>query len=192
LPASAAALVSTLDGWRRQLWRERLIGHDGVRYGGVGWGNVSARVQGQSFLITGTQTGGLEHTDERHYALVEASEGSSQHGVVRSRGPLAPSSEAMSHASVYAAMATTGFVFHVHAPELWRAAGRLGLPSTPDGVEYGTVAMAEAVAELVQRVGAAGVLAMAGHEDGIIAWGPSAQGVGEALLGAYEAAKLGR
>ena len=190
LPASVRALVLALDAWRWRLWQARLIGQDGVRYGGVGWGNVSGRVDGPSFLITGTQTGGLEHTDERHYALVETCEGSSQRGGVRSRGPIEPSSEAMSHAAVYAALPSARFVFHVHAPELWRKAGRLELAKTPEGVEYGTVAMAEAVGDLTRRMGAAGVLVMAGHEDGVIAWGQSAEEAGERILEAHEAARL--
>ena len=96
----------------------------------------------------------------------------------------------MSHAAVSAALPSARFVFQVHAPELWREAGRLELSKTPDGVEYGTVAMAEAVGELAWRTGAAGVLVMAGHEDGVIAWGQSAQDAGELILEAHEAARL--
>lgn len=193
LSAGLSPLVEALEPWRWQLWKVGLIGQDGVRYGGVGWGNLSARASGASFVITGTQTGGLEHTDARHYALVEASDGSTEGGLVESRGPVAPSSEAMSHAAVYAAGPWVRFVFHVHDPVLWRAAERLALPTTPQGVEYGTVAMARAVAERVEPGSGSGprLLVMAGHEDGVLAWGADADGVGEALLSAYQASRQG-
>jgi len=192
LPAGLSPLVEALESWRWPLWRIGLIGQDGVRYGGVGWGNLSARASGASFVITGTQTGGLEHTDARNYALVEASDGSTDGGLVHSRGLVAPSSEAMSHAAVYAAGPWVRFVFHVHDPVLWRAAERLALPMTPQGVEYGTVAMARAVSERVGRAPESGpqLLVMAGHEDGVLAWGAEADGVGEALLAAYRASRL--
>ena len=68
---------------------------------------------------------------------------------------------------LYALDARIGCVLHVHSPEIWRAAGRLGLPTTPAGAVYGTPAMAEAVARLY-RDGRlhSGLFVMAGHEDG--------------------------
>jgi hypothetical protein len=190
LDESAAALARTLDGCRWRLWREGLIGQDGIRYGGVGWGNVSGRLDGPAFLVTGTQTGGLEHTDERHYAVVEqcvVTGGGT--GEVHSRGPVQPSSEAMSHAAVYAAAPEVRFVFHIHAPALWNAAEALGLPQTPRTAEYGTVAMAEAVAAVAGR-GGSRVLVMGGHQDGVLAWGERAEELLEALLASHRASLL--
>ena len=75
----------------------------------------------------------------------------------------------------------------MHAPELWREGGRLGLARTPDTVEYGTVAMAQAVAEVARRSDVVRVLVMGGHQDGVMAWGASADEAGEALLAAHQA-----
>jgi hypothetical protein len=190
LPDGLAPLVEVLDGWRSRLMAVGLLGQDGVRYGGVGWGNVSARLDGQRFLITGTQTGALARTDRRHYAVVERCDEGVADGAVVSSGPVAPSSEAMSHAALYAVRPEARFVLHGHSPVLWGRGAALGLPSTPPGVEYGTVAMARAFREVLERQppGRPGVLVMGGHEDGVVAWGVTADEAGQALLGALAAA----
>lgn len=38
-------------------------------------------------------------------------------------GPIAPSSESLTHGQLYALDRDSRFVFHVHSPELWRAVG---------------------------------------------------------------------
>jgi ribulose-5-phosphate 4-epimerase/fuculose-1-phosphate aldolase len=183
-------LVTQLDAWRTRLVAVGLVGHDGVRYGGVGWGNVSARLEGERFLVTGTQTGGLVATDARHYAVVLRCDEGVEGGAVWSQGPVAPSSEALSHAALYAAVPEARFIFHGHAPVLWRSGAHLGLPVTPVEVEYGTVAMARAVREVLRRQphGQPGVLVMGGHEDGVVSWGPTADEAGRVLLAALAAA----
>jgi ribulose-5-phosphate 4-epimerase/fuculose-1-phosphate aldolase len=192
LPPSLHPLVAVLDGWRTRLQGVGLIGHDGARYGGAAFGNVSARLDAQgAFLVTGTQTGGLARTDARHYAVVRRCDEAVEGGEVESAGPIPPSSEAMSHAALYGARPEVAFVFHGHAPDLWRQAARLGLPSTPPGAEYGTVAMARALRRLLEERPAerAGVLAMGGHEDGVLAWGSTADEAGQALLAALALAR---
>jgi methylthioribose-1-phosphate isomerase len=184
LPLALQPVVEVLDGWRARLKGLGLVGQDGVRYGGVGWGNVSARLEGERFLISGTQTGGLERTDARHYVVVDRCDDAAAGGEVWSRGPVAPSSEAMSHAALYAARPEARFVLHGHAPALWRRGQALGLPATPEGVEYGTVAMARAFREVLsaQPPGQPGVLVMGGHEDGVVSWGATAEDAGRVLL----------
>lgn len=61
------------------------------------------------------------------------------------------------------------FVVHMHAPHLWRAASLLRILVAPPSVGYGTPAMAEAVAELI-NTRKVSLIAMGGHEDGVIAW----------------------
>jgi ribulose-5-phosphate 4-epimerase/fuculose-1-phosphate aldolase len=188
LPLWTRPVLRELDAWRSILFSLGLIGQDGVRYGGAAWGNVSARLPPwhdgprRPFLVTGTQTGGLAETGPAHYAVVERCDVSE--GRVHSFGAVLPSSEAMTHAMVYAAAPDVRFVFHAHCPEVWRAARRLALPRTPDGVEYGTKEMAWAVERLLplEATREAKAIVMGGHEDGIITFGATSDEAGEAMV----------
>jgi len=167
-----------LIAWRSILFDLGLVGQDTARYGGAGFGNLSVRVGAPSaprgrrpFLITGTQTGGAAKLDEEGLCVVEAYDIAGN--AVRSRGPVRPSSESMTHGAIYDLSPRIRWVVHVHAPLLWRAAARLHLPRTDPGIEYGTPEMAREVWRLYRDSPLAeiGVLAMTGHEDGIIAFG---------------------
>ena len=62
---------------------------------------------------------------------------------------------------------------HAHSHDLWAASlGRI--PTTSETVAYGTPAMAEELARLIQESDfpTKGIAAMGGHEDGLIAVGP--------------------
>lgn len=173
--------IATLNAWRSILWRLGMIGLDPRRYGGVGFGNVSRRY-GSRFVISGTQTGGVPRLDARHYVVVEQADPARNHVVAR--GPIAPSSESLTHAMVYALDVAVQYVFHVHCPEIWRRAAALGLPATARGVAYGTPAMAAEMARLYTagpfRV--QGIVVMLGHEDGVIGIGRDADDAGLRLL----------
>lgn len=69
--------IKELNLWRGVLHSCGLICQDPNKYGGVGYGNVSQRVppygmpkNNSNFIISGTQTGGLEHLTEKHYTKV--------------------------------------------------------------------------------------------------------------------------
>lgn len=180
LPTSEG--LAELEAWRYALLQLGLVGRDPARYGGLGFGNLSRR-QREGFLVTGTQTGHLQRLGPEHFCLVR--EWSLADGRIGSVGPSRPSSEALTHAAVYQASAA-GAVMHGHSPVLWQRAAELGLPVTDPAAAYGTSAMAEAVAELVSgRPAEVLVLAMGGHEDGIVALGPDPTAVGSALVAAY-------
>jgi hypothetical protein len=195
LPEALAPLAATLAGWRRALVELGVVGQDAGRYGGYGFGNLSARVGRRSFLVTGSQTGHLADLDLAGFALVESWDAAGHR--LASRGLVAPSSESLTHAALYDASPRIGAVFHVHAPALWARRGAAGLPATAPGVEQGTPQMAAEVARLAGRGrrrrggerGAApgGLLAMGGHQDGILAYGADADAAGRALLAALEA-----
>jgi hypothetical protein len=70
----------------------------------------------------------------------------------------------------------------VHSPELWRQAGYLGIPIIDREIAYGTPDMAEAVGRLATTMSGAGVLAMAGHPDGIVAFGADVDHTATALI----------
>jgi len=209
LPADLAPLAAELAGWQRVLRRLGVIGCDPHRYGGYAFGNLSARVAHdappgrRAFLITGSQTMG-EGAGERgddgddpaadlaRWALVERWDAAANR--VESRGLVPPSSESLTHGALYdldpAAGPPAGAVFHAHAPGPWRRARGLGLPVTAEATECGTPELAAEIARLgaAGRL-AAGVLAMGGHEDGILAFGATVTEAGQRLVAALAVAR---
>lgn len=183
-------VAAALAAWRHPLRGLGWIGQDPERYGGYGFGNLSARVA-EGFLVTGSQTGGVHRLDLDGFALVERWDLAANR--LWSRGRVPASSESLTHAALYqasaAAASPVGAVFHVHAPELWREREGLGLPVTDPAVPYGTPEMAAEVVRAWRRLEEAerstsGLLAMGGHEDGLLAWGPAPERAGQALLDA--------
>ena len=182
--AELEALARPLMSWRARLYELGMIGGDDpTRYDGAGFGNLSARLpNSESFIITGTQTGHLKELSLCDFALV-------QHVALRehrlvSRGETLPSSEALTHAAIYLLSPELRWVFHVHAPQLWQARESLELIESPAHVAYGTQEMAEEVERLARDEGLmeAGVFAMGGHEDGLIAFGRDPNEIGAGLL----------
>ena len=177
------AELRELNAWRKLLWQLELIGQDASRYDGLGFGNLSRRLlSSQHFIITGTQTGHLPELDGRHYATV--TEADTRANRVLAEGPIAPSSESLTHAMLYQVDTSVQFIFHVHSPVLWRGASSLGIPVTNPAVAYGTPAMAEEVRRLSADMAAwrMGIFAMGGHEDGVVAFGKTAEEAGIILL----------
>ncbi len=185
------AWIGTLNVWRTRLHELRLIGQEPGRYGGIGFGNVSCRAPPGTrglFLVSGTQTGHLPVLGAPHYCLVTHADVAANR--LEAEGPVAPSSESLTHAMLYALAPSIACVLHVHSPDIWRAAGRLGLPATPANVPYGTPAMAEAVAGLLQGGRLSdGLFVMAGHEDGVVVLGDSVEAAGRTLVSVLERAK---
>ena len=175
--------ISALNAWRGILWKLGLIGHDPLRYNGADFGNVSQRYgTGRQFIISGSQTGHLAQVDARHYALVTDFDPEANRVV--SRGPLRPSSESMTHGIIYRLDASVNCVLHVHSTEIWNAAAELGLPLTRSGVTYGTPEMAAEVNRLFNETDACerGIFAMAGHQDGVVGFGPTPEAAGVCLI----------
>ncbi len=176
--------IGLLNTWRRILHGLRWIGQDPDRYSGYGYGNVSQRLKpaGDQFVTSASQTGGLPTLDRTHYSLVESVD--FEQMAVRARGLGKPSSEALSHAMIYQLDTLIGCVLHVHDRRMWRHALAHGYPASAPQVEYGSGQMASEVERLYRSSGLrrAGVLAMAGHEDGIIAFGVDANQAGCRLL----------
>jgi hypothetical protein len=183
------ALPDALRHWRDRLWQEGLIGQQADRYDGYAYGNVSCRLPPfdappgrRAFVISGSQTGTLPQLDERHYAVVSGCD--IRHNRVTAHGPIEPSSEALTHAMLYDQGDGVRVVFHVHSPTIWQAADNMRLPITAADIAYGTPDMAQEVARLFREtdVSQQKLFSMGGHEDGVIAFGNSAQQVGDRLL----------
>jgi hypothetical protein len=173
---------SDLDHWHQTLKQATILGQDDQRYGGLGFGNLSERLPDRSFLISGTQTGSLDRLEPEHYSRVLKVDLVGNR--VWAQGRVKPSSESLTHAVIYRLDTNIRFVFHVHSPDIWRNREVLFLPETTVDIPYGTIEMASAVRQL-SDAGAfreRRILAMAGHEDGIISFAETAQIAGQALL----------
>lgn len=179
-----AALIKELNAWRTILYKLQLVGCDEHRYGGYGYGNLSCRYRrhGDEFIITGTQTAHIAETSAEHYVLVKHSD--AVRNKLVAEGPVKPSSEALTHGTVYQSDPDIQFVFHAHNPQIWGHAAVLNIPATAKNVAYGTPAMAREIQQLLAdpAVKTQSIISMAGHEDGIIAFGSTAEHAGLTLI----------
>jgi len=181
--------LSSMNSWRCLLYKLELIGQNPKRYMGYGYGNISQRFTNKQFIISGTQTGGISNLLAQHYCLIEKVD--LTHNQVDSSGPCLPSSEALTHASVYAQSKTINCVIHAHSPEIWQATQALQLPHTTPNIAYGTPKMAEAVSQLFQseQLKQASIFTMLGHEDGVVAFGHDFAQTACALINILAASK---
>lgn len=173
--------------------RNRLFvrGLVGVYPDGISFGNVSFRpdAAARAFIVTGTQTGHKPKITAADLSLVVDYD--IRENRVSCTGPVAASSESLTHAAIYALDARIRAVLHVHSQALWQ--GALGiLPTTEKNVAYGTPAMAYEIRRLFAGIDCARpqVLAMAGHAEGIISFGMNFTEAEAALYSLYPAFKL--
>lgn len=183
-PPEAPDLVE-LDAWRDVLLRHGLIGQNPDRYDGLGFGNLSRRAPGRSdnaFIISGTQTGHLKQLAAKDYATVLQCDPLNNR--LMATGQIKPSSEALSHGILYQSSAAIQWVMHLHSPDIFHHALSLNLPQTDPDAAYGTPEMASEIQQLAHAGDGsiAGLLVMAGHQDGILAYGPTAEATGELVM----------
>lgn len=179
-PALAGELIADLNAWRSRLYDHGFIGY--YPDVGVGYGNVSIR-EGESdaFIISGTQTGHIPRTDERHYARVLRCDIEANRVVCE--GPVQASSEALTHAAIYALEGAIRAVVHVHDAALWNELIDR-VPTTSRDISYGTPEMAQEFRRLYAKSDFAkrGVAVMGGHEEGIVSFGASLDEAGRRIL----------
>jgi len=161
--------------------RDRLfsLGLIGVK-DGVGYGNVSRKIPKEGFVITATQTGHLPHLDKMCYSLVQSYD--EEEFRITSRGPAKPSSEAFTHAAVYALSPDIEWVVHIHSLSLWKMMMEKDYLKTAP-IPYGTKEMAAEVRRLYKDSDPLKnpIFAMSGHKEGIISFGRSADGAMRAI-----------
>jgi L-ribulose-5-phosphate 4-epimerase len=181
--------IKEINAWREVLFRLGLIGQDPQRYGGFGYGNISRRVRpflgpanSRPFVITGSQTGGVVSLTPGHYTTVI--EYDPNRNRVVAKGPIRPSSEALTHGMIYNISRTTRFVIHAHSPEIWSKAHALDIPVTDEQAAHDTTDLALEVGRLFRasRLGEKRIFAMGGHEDGVVSFGRSGEEAGLLLI----------
>lgn len=156
------------------------LGLIGVLPDGIGYGNISMRSAAQQFVISASATGAQRILRSTQYCLVESF--SIEANSVRSIGRLHASSESMTHGAIYTANPAVRCVIHGHSRALFDWLLQSTWPATAASVPYGTPAMARAVADLVSRQPLLPMLfAMAGHQDGVVAYGADMASVYQTL-----------
>jgi Class II Aldolase and Adducin N-terminal domain len=155
-----------LNAARQELQRHGLLGVD---ENGVGYGNVSLRDRA-TFYITGSGSGALAALTLSDYAKVVAWD--FERNWLRCEGRVIASAESLTHAAIYTIDTEVRMVVHGHDRALWRALLNRG-PATAADVPYGTPEMAREVQRLFRETGVrtTKLFAMAGHTDGIVAFG---------------------
>lgn len=137
---------------------------------GIGFGNVSVRMADGKILISGSGTGAVARSRPGLFSVVTDYDIS--RNWVQCKGPVPASSETLTHAMLYACDPQIGAVLHVHQLTAWR---RLlhRVPTTQADTPYGTPEMALEVKRLYMEgeLPQCRFLAMAGHEEGLIAFG---------------------
>jgi len=186
-------LFSDLREWRDRLFTNKLVGvYKSGKMKGVGYGNVSKRIEWNAkkgFIITGSQTGSIAKLPCEKYCFIE--EYSIEENFVRALGKIKPSSEALSHASIYEQNEKINAVVHSHSKEIFAASEKLGLPYTSEKASYGSVALAKELAKAFEEfsLGKEGIIVTRGHREGVFSWAESIKKASEIIISTLEKAK---
>jgi hypothetical protein len=112
----------------------------------------------------------LAQLGAEHYALVEAFDDRTFY--LKSSGAVKPSSEALTHGTVYNLSSEIGAVIHIHSKKIWNFMLEGTYLKTAD-VEYGTEAMIDEVNRIYTTIDPLSnpKFVMAGHEEGVMVFG---------------------
>lgn len=178
-----------LESWRKKLYQLELIGE--YQPEKIGYGNLSQRANYQhlrqtkkpQFMISGTQTGCLRELGPTHYTRVIDFD--IQKNKVSVHGPIMASSESLTHAALYLISEHVKCVFHIHDKIIWRGMLEDKAPTTPQEIPYGTIEMAKCVQSMFPNQDH-GYFAMAGHDEGVIAFASDLDKAGALILDLYK------
>ncbi|MBO3697883.1 class II aldolase/adducin family protein [Roseivirga sp. E12] len=164
--------------WRDRMYDMGLIGYD-ENYK-VGFGNISILPSiNKNFIISGTQTGHIERLKAEHFT--EVTDYSITKNQLSCLGPVKASSESLTHAAIYEADQNIRAVIHIHHDQQWEA-WLDQIPTTNKDVPYGTPEMAFEIARLFKENNSFNLLAMAGHQGGLIAFGENLKEAAQPFL----------
>lgn len=123
-----------------------------------------------SFIITGTQTAHLTTLTAADYARVTAFNPSQN--ILTCQGLRKASSESLTHGVIYTQAPSINAIIHIHHLEMWQQLLHK-IPTTRATIPYGTPEMAAETQRLFLETNLSNIkiFAMAGHEEGIVAFG---------------------
>ena len=165
-----------IEFYRRLLYPSKVIGYDEKEQ--VGYGNMSKRVNNLEFVITASQTGHITELLTKHYVHVKSCHPTKM--MIEAIGFMAPSSEALTHYSIYEARPDINHVFHCHHQGNWEYMIENDYPSIGEDIEYGTMEMANAVQELIAK-DHTGLFVMKGHHSGFVSYSLDGRGASRAI-----------
>lgn len=170
-------IMSSLMEWRDKMYGLGLIGF--YKEHQVGYGNISVKVD-DGFIISGTQTGHLPQLKEKHYTLVDSYK--IDENRLHCIGPIKASSESLTHAAIYECNTEIKAIIHIHHNDFWRNALDK-IPTSSKEIPYGTPEMAKEIFHLYNNTSFSNekIMAMAGHEEGIIAFGNTLEETGSCI-----------
>ena len=156
--------IKEINYFRQKLFQAGFVGKDSNN---ISFGNISQRLQKRQFIITGSDTGGIEKLRHEHYSKVIAWDIAKN--TVVCEGLIRASSETLSHAAIYDKLSGINAVIHIHHAGLWKQFIDI-LPTTKRTAEYGTVELAKEIQCLLddEKTQKEKIIIMGGHEDGII------------------------
>lgn len=158
------------------------LGFIGAYPDGIGFGNISYRLDSYRFLISGSATGNFPTLNASHYSVVTDFDIKANRVVCQ--GPIRASSESMSHAVIYQHCPEVRVVIHIHSLTLWEKYYD-ELPATAADITYGTPEMANAIKELLRISKVRNqekVFLMRGHKEGLFAFGSTFEEAEEKLM----------
>lgn len=167
-PSVVTKDIVELNQCRLKLYTLGLIGQ---YEDGIGFGNLSVRLpQPRHLIISGTQTGGIEQLNYKHYTKVI--DFNWHKNYVSCVGMIKASSETLTHGAIYVAQPRVKAVVHVHHKKLWQALLN-EVPTTNPSCAYGTPEMADEIVRLCHQSAtqAQKIIVMSGHEEGILTFG---------------------
>ena len=161
-------IFNQLETARTKLYNLGLIG---MYPDGIGFGNISVKsAETETFVITGSATGGFKNLSKPDYSLVTNYNISKN--TISCIGMTKASAESLTHAAIYESLPEVGAVVHVHCLWLWeKLLNRY--PTTSSEIGYGTPEMAYSVGKLAsgRKSGEEKIIVMGGHREGILAFG---------------------
>jgi hypothetical protein len=172
-----------LEKWRVILYKMGLIGEYPTEK--VGYGNLSRKIAGpdNQFIITGTQTGKYAHLTNMQYTKVVKCNLAKMN--VEAVGPIAPSSESLTHYAIYSSCPHINAIFHVHSNELWQYMIDNKMDATNEDISYGTIEMADEAQKCIGNK-KSGIFVMKGHQDGVTSYGTSIEEAGKIILDTFK------
>ena len=173
------SIINELNEWRNEIHKFGLIGVDAD---GVGYGNISQRIEfTNEFIISGSQTGNIISLEAKDYSHVSSYD--IEKNSLTCQGKIKASSESLTHAIIYESLPEINCVIHIHNKEMWEKLLFNEITTSPESL-YGSIELVNELKELLTQVDLKKnkVIVLAGHEDGIFFYGETISDAGMAIL----------
>lgn len=160
------SIFDEINSWRTINYKRGWIG---MYPNGIGYGNISLRLNESTFLVSGSATGDKDVLCRDHYAIVTAFDISNNW--IQCSGQTEASSESLSHAALYKIDQQILRIVHIHNEAIWVKYLDV-LPTTSKDIAYGTPEMAlELQKKRLEIKDSKGAIIMGGHPEGILVFG---------------------